>query len=201
MKFSGYRRCDGMTLIEILLVTSLLSLVSLAIYQSLSLGIKVWERSRGSIIEQDIGLAFEKLTQDARNAVYFSLWPPQGDSRSIRFATLVADPDKNYETANGVVNVQRLAYVSYEYDSGQQSLTRTEQNYSQVSQQALGNSHRLLDNIENMGFRYFQVTAAGEEIREQMEIAYPSVLEVEIAFTDSLGERRLKKLIDFPLSW
>ena len=51
-KFYASKR--GMTLIEILLVISLISMVSLGIYNALSNGIAIFQRHRQVVIEEDI---------------------------------------------------------------------------------------------------------------------------------------------------
>jgi hypothetical protein len=190
-----------MTLIEVLLVSGLLGLVALAIYQSLSLGMKVWDRSRGAMIEHDIVLAFDQLTRDFHNAVYFSRWPPAGDGSSLQFAALVDWPEKNYETEEGIAAVQQMARVRYEYDGGNRVFRRSEQNYGRAFREAEGKTRNLLENVRAVSFRYFYVTDGGEAASEHVLEAFPSLVEVEVVFADPLGERRLKKLIDFPLNW
>lgn len=191
----------GMTLIEVLLVSGLLSLVALAIYQSLSLGMKVWDRSRGAMIEQDIVLAFDQLTQDFHNAVYFSRWPPRGDESSLQFTALVDWPEKNYETEEGVAAVQQMARVTYEYDSLGRVFRRSGQDYGQAFREVDGKSRNLLENVRKVSFRYFYVTGGGETVSERVLETLPSLVEVEVVFADPLGERRIKKLIDFPVNW
>lgn len=191
----------GMTLIEILLVTALISLVTLAIYQSLSLGIKVWERSRGAVIEQDIVLVFEKLTQDLHNAVIYSVLPPEGDVNGLRIPTIVADPDENFEDGKGVVAAYRIAYVGYQYDAFQKVFIREEQNYSQALADRSGERQVLLENIRGLQFKYFYITDGGEVITDHLAQVLPAMIEIKVIFADPLGERSLTKLIDIPMNW
>ena len=62
----------GFTLVEMLLAASLVALVSIAAYQSMLNGYRIWQRSQRSGVEEDISLALDKISQDIRNVFSFS---------------------------------------------------------------------------------------------------------------------------------
>jgi hypothetical protein len=145
-------------------------------------------------------LAFDRLARDARNAVYFSLWLPRGDSYSLSFATLVTDPEKNYEKNGKVVEAAKLVYVEYAFDSSRRVLTRSEKNFSQFSTGALGITRDIVGNLDSVSFRFYD-GSVGSEAVDQFKGLFPALVEIEIAFENSVGNQRLKKLFDFPLQW
>src|SRR3989338_2632588 len=61
------------TLIEMLLVTSLMAMIGLAVYHSLVNGMKIWDASTRYTAEEDVALFFDKISQDIRSATNYSL--------------------------------------------------------------------------------------------------------------------------------
>ncbi|HSV43921.1 MAG TPA: hypothetical protein VLJ10_05135, partial [Candidatus Bathyarchaeia archaeon] len=62
------------TLIELLLVASLLSLISVSLYQALSNGLRVWQYTRRLSVEEDVMIFLDKLSADLRNSFDYSLF-------------------------------------------------------------------------------------------------------------------------------
>ena len=72
---------EGLTLIEILLVLSLVSIISIALYKALRNGLQVWERSRYLVVEEDIAIFFDKITQDIKNSYFIQRLDLKGRKR------------------------------------------------------------------------------------------------------------------------
>ncbi|MBI5416014.1 MAG: prepilin-type N-terminal cleavage/methylation domain-containing protein, partial [Candidatus Omnitrophica bacterium] len=117
------RNESGLTLIELLVTTAILSVISLAIYSSLNSGIKVWQRITRPIPYEDLDVFFNKFAYDVHNAVRFTGVSFLGTDEMLEFATLVHTP-LGAGTTPG-----RVRYV---YDPGSHKLTRSQQDYSQV---------------------------------------------------------------------
>ena len=79
----------AMTLMEILIVVSLIAMMSVAIFNALSNGMKIWKRSQQMVIEEDIAVFFDKIAHDIRNAFVFSQFRFEGDELRFAFPTMV----------------------------------------------------------------------------------------------------------------
>src|SRR5437773_11479335 len=77
------------TLVEMLLVTSLMAVIGLALFQSLANGLKVWNISTQHAMEDDAAIFFEKISGDVRDAMDYSLIKFDGSKNKISFPTIV----------------------------------------------------------------------------------------------------------------
>ncbi|MBI5150058.1 MAG: prepilin-type N-terminal cleavage/methylation domain-containing protein, partial [Candidatus Omnitrophica bacterium] len=118
------RNESGLTLIELLVTTAILSVISLAIYSSLNSGIKVWQRITREIPHEELDIFFNKFARDLHNAIRFTGISFLGTDEMLEFATLVNSPLGGAGSTPG-----RVRYV---YDPGSHKLTRSQQDYSQV---------------------------------------------------------------------
>ena len=62
----------GFTLVELVLVTAMLSVVGLAAYSAFSNGIRLWKRVNEEVIQEDINMFFVKISRDLRNLSRYS---------------------------------------------------------------------------------------------------------------------------------
>lgn len=188
-----------MTLIEVLLVVSIVSVISLALYNGLTTGIKVWERSRVVVKEEDIVIFFDKLTKDLHNSYFFSTIPFQGGESRLLFPTMVLTPaDSSLELPEGEL-VEQLGQVEYYHDLLDDAIYRREYNYAQTLHYAQPQPRAIVEKVEGLKFRYMYVTPEGDIYTSDFLEAIPMGIEVEVQFSNAAGQRSLKKYIDIPI--
>ena len=56
MHFMKKKHNNAFTLVELLIVTAMLAVISLAIYSTFSSGLKIWQRVSKPIPEEDLGI-------------------------------------------------------------------------------------------------------------------------------------------------
>lgn len=74
------------TLIEMLIVASLLSVTGLAVYHAIANGVRVWEYSRRYSSQEDAVIFFEKITADLQNAYQYSLISFDGKAQNYFYS-------------------------------------------------------------------------------------------------------------------
>ncbi len=196
---SKLRRKNAMTLIEVLLVVSIVSGLSLALYNGLSMGIKVWERSRVAVKEEDIVIFFDKLTNDLHNSYLFAKIPFQGGESRLIFPTIVLTPaDRSLELPEGEL-IEQTGQVEYYHDILDDTIYRREFNYSQTLNQSQPKPRAVLSEIDGLKFRYFYVTPEGDLYSSDFLDAIPMGIEVEVQFSNNTGQKSFKKYIDIPI--
>ena len=89
MRFLPRPGRDAFTLMEMLLVVSLLSVIGLGIFQAVNSGVKIWDRNRQSIIDEDVAIFLDRFSRDLRNALPYSQLTFTGRPERIGFPTLV----------------------------------------------------------------------------------------------------------------
>jgi len=189
----------GMTIIEMLIVVSLVSMISLALYHSLINGLKVWEESRRLIIEEDVAIFLDKLSQDLRNVSQYSKITIEGNEYRFSFPTIVRTQADAYSGLPKDAYVDQLGKVEYYYDILKDSIFRRQANYSQAMNERFQPSQLLAKSIERFNFRYYYLTRDGKMTSVDVLDVCPSGVEVEVEFFDKQGLRVMRKYIDIPV--
>lgn len=189
----------GLTLIEILLVVSLVSLITLALYVSFANGLKVWERSRQLVLEEDMAIFLDKLSHDLRNTYTYSKVSAKGTSTRFVFPAIVhtmADPKMGLPED---AYIDQMGQVEYYFDTTDKSIYRRQANYSQGLKEKFQNSLRLASSIDKLDFQYHYLTDTGEKISDEVLEYMPFGVDVKIEFSDKLGKHVIRRFIDIPL--
>ncbi len=147
----------GLTLIEVLITSAILSLVGVAIYSVFTNGLAIWKRAR--IIKEEkssIVLGLAKMTQDLKNALNFSQIPFAGNSNSISFGAMVTGGD-NREAEVG--------QVSYTVDLSKDELYKTEKTYSQFLEKKQGRKEVIAGGVKEIRFSFCYLDNASGSYR------------------------------------
>jgi len=198
-KMRIHNKQRGMTLLEILIVVSLISIISIVLFSSLATGLRVWERSRRSLIEQDIVIFLDKISQDIRNSFIYSLIPFQGGEDRLSFPTIVYIPADPYSGLSEGTYVDQIGKVEYYFEILDKGLYRRAANYSQAISDLYGTPRKLVEIIDQLKFHYYYLSEKGELYSRATLEGVPLGVEISVVFSDSLGERVMRKYIDVPL--
>ena len=181
------------TLIELLLVVSILAMISLALFNSLADGLKIWERSRKFVVHEDVAILFDKIGGDLRNCFSYSKIPFVGKVNRIRFAARV----KDLKTMDQNQLAEKIGGVEYYFDSTQKSLYRRQASYGRALKGEFREGRALLNSVESLRFSYYY--AQGKEIilKEEAD-SLPRAVGVEVQFWDGHTKQSVRKLINLP---
>ena len=189
----------AMTLMEILIVASLISVISIAVYNALSNGLKIWNKHKSLVIEEDILIFFDKLTHDARNSFIYSKILYEGTEFSFACPTMVsvkADPQSGLDAEEYVTQIGK---VDYYFDLTDRSIYLKKANYGQAVKGEYQDPQRLVTSVDDVRFKYIYLTDEGELTQPNIADIIPAAIEVEVQFTDRFGKRSLTKIIDIPV--
>jgi prepilin-type N-terminal cleavage/methylation domain-containing protein len=112
---------NGFTLIELLIVCVILPVLSLAIYSSLSSGLRIWKRVNVPVSDEETALFFERLGVELRSAIVLKDAGFQGFDYKFEFPCVVPSARMRKRT------VGRIAYV---FDPSTASIGRSAVDYS-----------------------------------------------------------------------
>jgi hypothetical protein len=185
------------TLIEMLMVTSLLAVTGLAIYHSLVNGIKVWQISNRHTQEEDIAIFFDKVSQDLHNAFPFSLIKFDGKENKFSFATNVRtlkdrwDPNPEY--------INQIGRVEYQFNKPNGTLSRRQANYGQAVNDKFDPSRPVVRLVKDVKFAYYVVDGDKIVAKKRTSDQWPVGILIEITFADQ-GEQDniMSKFITIP---
>ncbi len=184
---------NSYTLIEMLLVISILSMMSLILFHTLSSGLNIWERSRKFVVEEDIAIFFDKIGQDLRNSFFYSKMSFAGKENFIRFPTRI----KVFRSQNEEI-FEGIGKVEYYFDPNKKSLFRRQLSYGQALRNDPGKERLLLHSVESVHFAYYFLEGNKSVLKREIDTAMPRGVAVEVEFLDGREKRSLRKLINLP---
>jgi len=185
----------GLTFIELLVVTVILSIVSLAIYASFNNGIRIWQRVNKNIPEEDLNIFFDRFALDLRNALQFSGINFSGGSERLEFATIINSQRLQKRTVGEVI---------YLYEPHKQILKREERDFSQIFSGEDGLIRQSLTKIGYLKFQYYSYDKNKKEYVWEEEWlaggALPLAVRIEIEFKDGVQTHKFTKTVSIPVS-
>lgn len=174
---------EGLTFLELLIVSVLVGVVVLAIYGLLSTGLRIWVRIQKPLSAEDINIFLDKFQSDLRNSFLFMGIDFSGAKASLAFATLVRSPRLKAET------VGRALYF---YDANNKALIRELGDFSDVYSEHEGSLKQTLSKVESLKFWYYTFDEPTKKYVWLEEWLTPEVLplavrmELKIKDVDSL---------------
>jgi hypothetical protein len=193
------RAFHAFTLVEILLVVSLFAVTSLAIFQTFSSGVKIWDYASKFFPEEDVLLSFERITHDLHNAFYFSLFEFKGEANVLQFTTIITT---KADLKSGATDsyVQQIGKVQYKFDKGKRQFLRQQADYSEAIRQQWQTTRVLAEGIDQLNFSYLYRDKDRLVERAQAQGVMPAMVKIEIHYQADKEIRRMTRLIDLPSS-
>jgi len=185
---------NGFTLIELIIVSMTMAIVALAVYSTLSNGLKIWQRMDHERQEEDSGIFFEKFTSDLRNGIQYKGIGFSGNEDEFELPTLVTSQRLKSRT---------VGKVRYSYDQDKRIIKRYLMDFSDIYDSGSGAAQELLPNVRSLKFQYYVYEAGGKEYLWQDEWAGPEMplairVELEIGRDDKVS--KFAKTVEIPAS-
>ncbi len=193
----------GLTLVEMLLVVSLMSVLALTLYQCLMYGLKIWERSQKLSMEEDIALFLDKIDRDLTNSFSYSLFKFEGRENRVLFPTMIRTLDDRTDRIKEPEYIDQLGQVEYYFNKPRKALYRRQANFGQALDGKFDKEYKLMEGVQSVNFFYYSAFAEGPG--QDVEISpfaetIPLAIRIDIEFADEVGQkRRLSKLINIPV--
>jgi prepilin-type N-terminal cleavage/methylation domain-containing protein len=141
------RVCAGFSLIELLLVLTILPIVSFAVYSNFNSGIGLWKRLNRPVFEEDIQVFQTKASRDFLETLVFSPISFQGDPERASFPATV-------RTQSRLGGDRGIGQVTYRYDSDTRAILREERNYVEFCAEKPGRISSVLTGVDSCVLSY-----------------------------------------------
>ena len=191
-----YRR--GFTFVEIMLVTAIFATLSAAIFTCLSNGIKLWDRGRQLMSQEDTVIFFDRFSSDLRNTFNYSKFSFTGGEQEVVFPTVVWTPADRVSVRAQEGLVDQLGKVRYAYDPEHGTIVRSQANYSQASQEEWGAEEIVVPAVKSLRFHYFYTASKDPSMSVDEGDPIPSGVEVELVIPSGKEEKVFKRYIAVP---
>lgn len=198
----GFEKCQGFTIIELLVAAAIMSMVSLAILSTFSTGMHAFERVQSFGGRQaDVLLFLEGFERDLRNTCALSQVKFEGTAQTMSFAAvgtkLVAG-----EQEQGDEEAILLGKKSYYFDNGilvSQQSDLTQPDATQVTQKV---------SVTSVQFQYYSYRKTVEDETEKREFSWqgtwaeeetiPKGVKINLTFQDGGREVSLARTVFIP---
>ncbi|MCK4993799.1 MAG: hypothetical protein KAS13_01965 [Candidatus Omnitrophica bacterium] len=139
----------GLTFIELLLATIMLSVLSIALYGMLSNGIIIWQKVNQQTPQIDINLFTKKLEIELRNCVYFKKIPFLGHENMFSFPALVNVPVDEGGFSKGI------GKVTYSFNAQEKTIDRNYIDYKFFNSLKSPIPRLLVSDVQELHFAYY----------------------------------------------
>lgn len=156
----------GFTLMEVLLVTSLLAMTGAVIFQVFNNGFKLWQYADRLNRQQSTAIALDKIGEDLRSTLPVSGIKFYGTAMQFVFPSLVwTAADRNSSRA-GEGTIDQIGAVQYRFEPAEGKLYRRQANYSQALKKQWSPDQEVAGGIEELAFSYY----AGEKALSRVSL-------------------------------
>jgi prepilin-type N-terminal cleavage/methylation domain-containing protein len=198
--------CKGFTLVELLIVTAILSLIGLTLYSSFSSGIDIWKKINRELFVEDINIYFDKISYDLRNSFKFTGIEFYGTQDKISFPTIIkVRRDEGTE--------EEIGWVQYSFNRNLKALNRKQANYSEMYLDKSGDEQKIVTDIESLRFQYYyydpqykhyawkNTWQADESVFgiEEKDVL-PLAVRIEVKTKDGKDGKKFTKTVSLPAS-
>ncbi|MFH0985425.1 MAG: prepilin-type N-terminal cleavage/methylation domain-containing protein [Candidatus Omnitrophota bacterium] len=194
------KRKAGFTLVELLVVISLMALIGMALYAMFGSGIGMMRRVSHSEVAEDVSVFLEKLDREVSSQVLFHGIPFDGQEASLSFPSRVG-LDKRALLNKGI------GRVSYFWDEWHRTFARRQENLSQIQQKEEIRAVPMLGNVARVKFQYF-VYIKNKQTFEWVETwnasenagQIPSAVKVEFECSGEDGRHVFERTLAIPIA-
>ena len=196
---SGRRVDFGFTLMEMLLVTTLVSVIGVAVFSALNNGLKLWARGIGLGHEGELAIGLDKIGEDLRSTVPVSGIAFKGSGERCAFPAVVLTPaDKKSSRAEEDI-VDQIGAIEYRFEPAEGKIYRRQANYSQALKKQWGPDQEIISGLEELMFHYYFSTDKGFLTKSEADEKIPAGVIVEVVLRGDQAQRRLKRFYAVPV--
>lgn len=184
----------GFTFIEMLIVIVMLSVISLAIYASLSNGVKIWQRIYAKqAIEEDMDIFWDRFTHDLKNTVSFLPINFFGEKDTLSFATIVNSRELQKTT---------VGKVSYAFNQQAGIINRKQADFSRVFEGREPEVTHSLKDIKSLKFQYYYYHNENKEYlwQDEADKDLPLAVRVECEYVDGPNSDTFVRTVSIPIA-
>jgi prepilin-type N-terminal cleavage/methylation domain-containing protein len=184
----------GFTLVEILIVTMILAVISLAIFSTFSNGMKIYNRVNSEATSEDLVIFCDRFGHDLRNSFNFTVINFTGKPEELEFAGIINSPRMEKRS------VSRIKYV---FDPSAEKIRRFTADYSAIYFSEEDSFRQALDKVKSCVFSYYSFDNKTREFvwGERWDKAgLPSSVRMELEFKNN-PEEKFVRTFNIPVGY
>ncbi len=187
------------TLTEVLLVSCMFAVISLAVFNAFANGFKLWARGQHVMVEGDMAIFFERVSEDLRSVVTISGIPFKGDSTQLSFPAIILAPTDANGSRAGEGAGSQIGAVQYTFEPSEKKIYRTQAVYGRALKSEWSAPVEVASQIEDITVRYYFTADKGLEIKSQMDQGVPMGIMVDVQFMADGQIRHMRRFLLVPV--
>ena len=190
---------QGFTLMEMLLVTSLIAVIAIAVFGAFSNGLKVW--ARGVVLghEGDMAIGVDKISEDLRSILSISSIPFKGTQMRMSFPAVVFTPaDVRGSRAKEEI-IDQVGAIEYRFEPGEGLIYRRQANYGQALKKQWGKDQVIAVGVEDLRFVYYFPGDKGFLRNSHVEGKIPAGVFLQVRLKSDVEGHYLNRFIAIPV--
>jgi prepilin-type N-terminal cleavage/methylation domain-containing protein len=172
----------GFTLTEVLLVSAMFAVISLAVFNAFSNGFKLWARGQHVMVEGDTAIFLDRISEDLRQTILITGIPFKGSSSELSFPAIILAPtDSNGSRAKEELGAQ-VGAIRYTFDPSQKKIFRSQAAYGQALKEQWSYPIEVANLIEDVSLRYYFTADKGLDVKTQADKGIPVGVMIDVQF-------------------
>jgi len=193
------KKIKAFTLTEVLLVSAMFAVISLAVFNAFSNGFKLWARGQHVLVEGDMAIFLDRMGKDLRQTAIITGIPFKGNSAEISFPAIILAPtDDNGSRAKEERGYQ-LGAVHYTYDPSEKKIYRSQAVYGQALKEEWSSPVEVAHLIEDISLRYYFKADKGLEEKFQADQGVPLGVMVDIQYLVNNETIHMRRFLIIPV--
>jgi prepilin-type N-terminal cleavage/methylation domain-containing protein len=168
------------TLTEVLLVSAMFALISVAVFNAFSNGFKLWARGQHVMVEGYTAIFLDRMAEDLRQTVLISGIPFKGGSAEISFPAIILAPTDGSRAQEAIGD--QIGAIRYVFDPSQKKIFRYQGTYGQALKSEWSDPVDVADLIEDVSLRYYFTADPGLDIKTQTDEGIPMGVMIDVQF-------------------
>jgi len=192
-------RRRGFTLTEILLVSCMFAVISLAVFNAFANGFKLWARGQHVMVEGDMAIFLDRIAEDLRQTVLITGIPFKGDSTELIFPAIILAPfDINSSRSEEGAGAQ-IGAVRYTFEPSEKKIYRSQAIYGQALKSEWTVPIEVASQIEDISLRYYFTADKGLEIKSITDQGIPMGIMIDVQFMMDGQMRHMRRFMLIPV--
>jgi prepilin-type N-terminal cleavage/methylation domain-containing protein len=187
----------GFTLTEVLLVSVMFAVISLAVFNAFSNGFKLWARGQHVMLEGDMAIFLDRIAEDLRQTVIISTIPFKGSRTELSFPAIVLAPTEGSRGSEGTG--AQIGTVRYTFDPLEKKIYRRQAVYGQALKSQWSTPIAVASLIEDVSMRYYFKADRGLEIKDQAEHGVPVGVMIDVQLMIDGQIRHMRRFLLVPV--
>jgi prepilin-type N-terminal cleavage/methylation domain-containing protein len=193
----NYRR--GFTLTEVLLVSCMFAVISLAVFNAFSNGFKLWARGQHVMAEGDMAIFLDRIGEDLRGVVTISGIPFKGDSMQVSFPAIILGPTDPNGSRAPEGTADQIGAVRYFFEPSEKTIYRSQATYGQALKLQWSQPVEVASLIEDISMRYYFKADRGLDVKSQTDEGIPLGVSIDVQFMIDGQIRHMRRFLLIPV--